>query len=113
MPLKWKPQFSIPRSDFQDALKLRFNIRPNDLPVICPAIQCSHNFDLTHADSCNIGGIVFRRHDYIKVILARYSEKVCGLSSTLVEPSLGALDESAKHMIVGKGEDFESFYIAT
>lgn len=52
-----------------------------------------------------IGGFVFRRYGYVKMFPARYSEKAYGSSSTVVEPSLGTLDESAKHMIIGNRSD--------
>ena len=105
MTLKWKPHRILPKKDLQDALQLRFNLRPNDLPRACPAKNCRNDFSLGHADSCNIGGTNFRRHDYIKMILANYSEKACGPASTEVEPVLGPLEEAAKEMIDGNKRD--------
>ena len=80
---------------------LRFNKHPNDLPSVCPASGCHEDFNPVHADICRKGGVVNRRHDYIKVILAKFAEKAFGVGSTVIEPLIGILDPSAKEMISG------------
>ena len=66
IPIASKPHRMLSKSEFTDALRLRFEIKPDDLPIICPAIRCQEAFSLSHADICSKGGIIHRRHDYIK-----------------------------------------------
>ena len=105
LPVHWKPNLSLPKNDFQDALLIRFNKLPNDLPAVCPAQDCNEEFNLAHADVCPIGGVINRRHDYIKIIVAKYAEKAFGPSSTVIEPLLGILDPIAKEMVHGNKSD--------
>ena len=75
-PLKWKPLWKLKTKDFQDGLRIRYNLEPLGNPSICPALKCSEPLSITHSDSCKYAGLIIRRHDSIKNILARYSEKV-------------------------------------
>ena len=80
---------------------IRFLKLPNDLPNICPSSTCQSAFSLIHSDICNKGGSIFRRHDYVKNIVARHAEEAFGRHSTEIEPSIGSLDDKAKEMIQG------------
>ena len=84
-----------------DALLLRFNIRPNDLPSKCSAIKCRDDLTLSHADQCPFGGFVIRRHDYIKTALAQNAEKAFGSCSVVVEPNLGHIEDGARDILSG------------
>ena len=101
LPVKWRPNLLLPKKDFQDALLIRFNKTPNDLPVICPANSCQEGFTLTHADICIQGGVIHRRHDYVKIIIARYAEKAFGKNSVEVEPVLGSMGDYGKDFLSG------------
>ena len=65
IPVKWKPQWKLSKNEFCDALNLRFNVLPDSTPLVCPAENCLESYNLTHMDSCNFGGLVIKRHDYI------------------------------------------------
>ena len=84
-----------------DALLLRFNIRPNDLPTKCPAIKCQDDLTLSHADKYPFGGFVIRRGDYVKTVLAQHAKKAFGPCSVVVEPSLGHIENGARDAISG------------
>ena len=99
IPVAWKPQLLLPKSDFHDALLLRFNKAPSDIPTICPATNCQEPFSLIHSDICTKGGVIHRRHDYIKMILARYAEFAYGNNSVVIEPMLGHLDSEASDIL--------------
>ena len=87
------PNRILPQKMFIDALLLRFNLNPSDLPLKCPAMKCQEDFTLNHADICPYGGFVIRRHDYVKMVLAQHAEKTYGACSVVVEPSLGKIEE--------------------
>ena len=111
IPVYWKPNLSLPKKDFHDAMLLRFNKRPNDFPSVCPANGCREDFNPVHADICRKGGVVNRRHDYIKIIVPKFAEKAFGVSSTVIEPMIGILDPSPKEMINGIASDIARFDI--
>ena len=72
-----------------------------DLPFICPALNCRAEFDLIHCDICPHGGVIHRRHDYIKSILAHHAEKAFGCSSVDIEPDIGPIEDEAMDIING------------
>ena len=85
----------------KDALLLRFNLKPDDLPNTCPARKCTQKFSLTHADIYPLGATVTRRHDHVKRIIGRFAQKALGIASVVIEPPLGALEPEAQQMIKG------------
>ena len=40
IPVQWKQHLLLGRRDFQDALLLRFNKKPSDIPFTCPSLNC-------------------------------------------------------------------------
>ena len=105
IPIASKPNRKLSKLEFTDALRLRFEIKPDDLPIICPAIRCQEAFSLNHADICSKGGIIHRRHDYIKFALARNAEKAFGSTSVEIEPTLRKIESEAHDIITGKLDD--------
>ena len=105
IPIASKPHRMLSKSEFTDALRLRFEIKPDDLPIICPAIRCQEAFSLNHADICSKGGIIHRRHDYIKWVLARNAEKAFGSTSVEIEPTLGKIESDAHDILTGNLND--------
>ena len=55
--------FNLTKSEFHDALALRYKREPKRLPSVCP---CSKDFTVTHALNCHLGGFVDIRHDKIR-----------------------------------------------
>jgi hypothetical protein len=55
--------FNLTKSEFHDALALRYEKEVKNLPATCP---CGQPFDVTHAMDCHLGGFVNRRHDLIR-----------------------------------------------
>ena len=72
---------------------------------ICPARACNSYFSIHHSDSCAKGSTVIRRHDNIKNILARHSERAYGKGSITIEPHLGIMEEAERQIIGGNCED--------
>ena len=101
IPVKWKKHLLLGKREFQDAFLLRFNKKPMDLPIVCPALNCRAEFDLIHCDICPHGGVIHRRHDYIKSILAHHAEKAFGCSSVDIEPDIGPIEDEAMDIING------------
>ena len=62
----------LPRQMFIDALLLRFDMKPNALPIKCTDIKYQEDVTLSHADKCPYGGFVIRRHDYVKMVIAQH-----------------------------------------
>ena len=67
-------------------------MRPNDLPIECTAIKCQEDLTLSHADKCQYGGFVIRRHDYVKMVLAQHAEQAYGSYSIVVD-MLGKIED--------------------
>ena len=101
IPVSWKPQWLLAKKDFRDAFNLRFCLLPTDSPTICYSDNCNEPFSIMHIDVCTNGGIITRRHDYIKHILAHYAGKGFGSSRVVVEPHLGELNKEEIEIIKG------------
>ena len=75
--------FNLNKGEFRDALSLRYNSQPKNLPSKC---CCGAKFDVTHALNCHRGGFVNARHDNIKNLEAKMLQSVC--NDVEVEPQL-------------------------
>ena len=89
VPLSWKPLWKSTKAEFEDAINMRFHQLPNGTPLVCPAENCHESFDLAHMDQCTSGGLIIKRHDYMKFILARFAESYYGTNSIKEEPFFG------------------------
>ena len=66
--------FQLNKEEFRDALRLRYNRKLEDLPLMCP---CGSSFTVNHALSCKKGGYIHERHDNLKDTLTKLLSKVC------------------------------------
>jgi len=64
--------FQLNKEEFRDALRLRYNLKLENLPSMCP---CGSSFTVSHALSCKKGGYIHERHDSVKdtLISAEYA----------------------------------------
>jgi hypothetical protein len=65
--------FNLTKAEFHDALALRYNKTPKNLPSKCP---CGQAFTTTHAMNCSLGGFVHARHDNIRDFECRLLKSV-------------------------------------
>ena len=79
--------FSLHKSDFRDALALRYGWTPLDLPSHC---SCGKNFTVDHALSCAKGGFPTLRHNELRDLTAILLTEIC--SNVTVEQSLQKLN---------------------
>ena len=70
IPVEWKPNLSLPKEEFTDDLYLKSSLILPNLPNFCLARNCTDSFTTLHADICNSGGSIHRRHDRVKNVLA-------------------------------------------
>ena len=49
------------KEEFQDNLRLRYGLMPQEIPATCDG--CGKHFSFKHALSCPKGGLVLARHD--------------------------------------------------
>ena len=82
IPLK-EQGFNLNKSEFQDALNLRYDKPLKNLPSTCP---CGKSFSVTHAMNCHRGGFINARHDSIRNFEAKLLKLTC--NDVQVEPSL-------------------------
>ena len=75
--------FNLNKSEFRDAVDLRYNRTIKGLPSKCP---CGLKFDLTHALNCKKGGFITIRHNDIRDFEANLLGQVC--NDVEVEPML-------------------------
>ena len=73
--------FALHKSDFRDALALRYGWIPIDLPSHC---TCGKNFTVEHALSCAKGGFPTIRHNELRDLTATLLTESC--SNVTVEP---------------------------
>ena len=87
LPLK-SQNMDLNKGEFQDALALRYDLRPKNLPSKC---ACGNNFDATHAMNCHRGGFINARHDNVRNFDAKLLQDVC--RDVQLEPLLQPVPE--------------------
>ena len=85
LPIK-RPGFNLSKSDFWDAVRLRYRLPLKRLPSHC---GCSKLYNVQHAVSCKKGGYVALRHNEIRDNIAEMLEEVT--SNVKVESGLQPL----------------------
>ena len=75
--------FSLSKSDFRDALHLRYGWTPPRLPKAC---VCGQPFHVDHALSCSHGGYLGLRHNEVRDLLGEVLEDTC--VNVCLEPAL-------------------------
>ena len=86
LPIK-EHGFHLHKSDFRDALALRYGWTPVDLPSHC---ACGKNFTVNHALSCAKGGFPTLRHNELRDLTATLLTESC--ANVMTEPPLQKLD---------------------
>ena len=82
LPLE-KHGFALNKSEFRDAIALRYSRHIPNLPSFC---VCGSRFDVTHAMNCKRGGFINARHDNIRDFEASLLSQAC--TDVEVEPQL-------------------------
>ena len=75
--------FALHKGTFRDALCLRYNWKPPNLPKDC---VCGNTFTVEHALSCPTGGVTICRHNEVRDLLANLLTDVC--HDVTIEPHL-------------------------
>ena len=78
--------FAFHKSAFRDALCLRYNWTPTDLPRAC---VCGAAFTIEHALTCPTGGVTIIPHNEVRDLTANLLTEVC--HDVCVEPRLQPL----------------------
>ena len=86
LPIK-ENGFVLHKSEFRDALSLRYNWSPDRLPAKC---ACGEGLSISHAMDCHARGFPSRPHNEIQDITAELISEVCHGAS--VEPPLQSLN---------------------
>jgi hypothetical protein len=85
LPIK-RHDFSLSKSEFTDALLMRYRLPLTGLPSTC---ICGQSFSVDHSQCCHVGGFVNMRHDNVRDILANSMREV--LRDVETEPRLKPL----------------------
>ena len=78
--------FALHKAAFHDAMCLRYNWQPPNLPSHC---VCGSSFNTDHALTCPTGGFPFVRHNDLRDFTANLLTEVC--PNVCIEPPLQAL----------------------
>ena len=73
LPLQ-RHHLDLNKSEFRDAIALRYSKRLPDMPTVCP---CGEPFEVNHAMNCKRGGFVSARHDCIRDFEEKLLSQVC------------------------------------
>ena len=92
--------FALHKTDFTDALCLRYGWSPPHLPSHC---VCGKAFTISHALSCPHGAFPTIRHNDVRDLTAKLMSEVC--HDVLVEPHLQPLSGELLHHKTAKHED--------
>ena len=82
--------FALSPDEFRDALSIRYNYSPRDLPATCDG--CEEEFNLCHALNCKKGGLVTARHNETRDLNCDFCT-IAGLKQIIPEPILQESDE--------------------
>lgn len=82
--------FLLSKSDFKDAINIRYGWQPPRLPSIC---VCGKDFSVDHSMSCSHGGYLGLRHNEVRDLLGNLLDETC--HNVSLEPELGPLDGEA------------------
>ena len=85
VPIKDKG-FYLNKSEFWDAIYLRYGFELKRIPSIC---SCGKSFTIEHALTCPIGGYISMRHNVIRNTTAELLDEVC--KDVQLEPKLQEL----------------------
>ena len=80
--------FDLNKSEFRDAVKLRYDLDVPDIPSVC---VCGDHFNVDHAMICKRGGFVIQRHNELRDLQAEMLRMVCNGVET--EPVLQDITE--------------------
>jgi hypothetical protein len=99
LPLE-KYGFALYRSEFRDAIALRYNWLPDRLPTQC---ACNAPFTVDHAFSCPKGAFPTFRHNDLRDITGGLLSEVC--KEVSLEPVLQTLEGHPLHHLSANTED--------
>lgn len=99
IPLK-DQGFNLNKSEFQDALNLRYDKPLKHLPSNC---ACGQKFTITHAMNCHRGGFINARHDNIRNFEAQLLKQVC--NDVEIEPQLQPICGATFHRSANVRDD--------
>ena len=88
--------FNLNKSEFRDALNIRYHRELKGLPTMCP---CGKKFSITHAFNCKSGGFIHIRHDSVRDFNSQLLKKV--VNYVEVEPGLHPLDNEVVNVFNG------------
>ena len=71
------------KSEFQDAVKLRYDCEVPDMPSVC---VCGDHFNVDHAMICKRGGFVIQHHNELRDLEAEMLHMMC--IGVEIEPAL-------------------------
>ena len=100
--------FTLHRGAFHDALALRYNWSPQQVPSTC---GCGTKFSVEHALSCPKGGFPSLRHNEIHDLTADLLTEVCNY--VCIEPDLQPLTGEALTGVTSNAQDGARLDIAT
>ena len=92
--------FYLNKEQFWDALRLRYNLKLENLPHQCP---CGQAFNVAHALNCKKGGFVSQRHENIKNLLVSLLSKVC--KDVEAEPHLAEITNESFSLATANTKD--------
>ena len=98
-PLK-EHGFNLNKSEFQDAMNLRYDKPLKNLPTKCP---CGTTFSLTHAMNCHRGGFINARHDNVRNFEGNLLKQIC--NDVQLEPPLQPTNGFTFHRSANTNDD--------